>query len=188
MAPLSDDTKWWIQISAVYVTLGIVAFRIWEKRNGRAQDSVSVNYKRWTSQRMANVLKSGYSEWEMIKLEENAQNMRDAYELLKKPGKHMCPWGINCPAKNLDNGVNIGSGVKSAEKHIRYAYYMTKLEIDRNMKAREGLTDAHDNALRDDESKETPDPTRNQKTFADARDDLATLHHPATDETRLIIF
>jgi hypothetical protein len=186
MAPLSDDTKWWIQISAVYVTLGIVAFRIWEKRNGRAQDGVSVNFKRWTSQRMANVLNNGYSEWDMIKLEENAQNMRTAYELLKKPGKHPCPWGRNCPAKNLDSGADLVPGDQSDEKHIRYAYNMTKLEIDRNMEKRKGLVAANEAALAG-ETKVAEDPNRNQKTLAEARDELAVLHHPS-DETRLIIF
>lgn len=184
MAPLSDDTKWWIQISAVYVTLGIVAFRIWEKRNGRVQDNVSVNYKRWTSQRMANVLKFDYNEWEMIKLEENAQHMRDAYKLVRKHGTHMCPWDQDCPVKQHDKDFK-----DDAEGHIRYAYNMTKRKIDQQQQKRlEGQKDRQFITAAD--KADGVDQSTDEKDLI-AQGDLkiiGALDHPATDETRLIIF
>lgn len=187
MAPLSDDTKWWIQISAVYVTLGIVAFRIWEKRNGRAQDSVSVNYKRWTSQRMGNMLNYGYNEWEMIKLEENAQHMRDAYKLVRKHGTHMCPWGQDCPVKQHDGKEK--EFKDDAEGHIRYAYNMTKRKIDQQKEKR--LKQQKDSKFIEAADKaDGIDQSTDEQGFMTPADlkIIGALDHPATDETRLIIF
>ena len=142
MTALSDNTKWYFQIGPIYLTLAIVAYRIWEKRRGRAQDGVSVNQKRWTAQRMGNMLRNddNYTEWDMIKLEENSQNRRDAYAMIHQPGTYRCPWGKTCPA--VVNGLTneyiqqANTDDFTPEQHIKYAYNMTKAQIDRHAKLR----------------------------------------------------
>ncbi len=62
---LSDDAKWFIQMAAVYVTLAFVFFRSWEKRDGRAQDAVTMNGLRWKAQRLAVREKSNLTEFEI---------------------------------------------------------------------------------------------------------------------------
>jgi len=201
MAILSDDAKWWVQITAILITLAIVAYRLWEKRKGRAQDGVTVNLRRWTSQRMSNVLRNDYSEWDMIKLEENSQHMRDAYKLLNKAGKHRCPWGATCPALKYGLATadgQIRDGMLTAEQHIKYAYNMTKLAIDRNKENRvknkgslnlaaKTYEDAVYTAKKGGEAARAGATKSARDTFSASTKDIGSLHHP-TDDTRLIIF
>ena len=121
---LSDDTKWFIQMAAVYVTLAFVFFRSWEKRSGRAQDAVTVNELRWKAQRLSVREKYEYTESEIQELQDNADNAREGIEILKMGyGTHVCPWhkdGKGCPLnkndwKNLDDYEKI-------EQHFIEAY------------------------------------------------------------------
>jgi hypothetical protein len=150
---------------------------------------------------MSNVLRNDYSEWDMIKLEENSQHMRDAYKLLNKAGKHRCPWGATCPA--LNNGLatadgQIRDGMLTAEQHIKYAYNMTKLAIDRNKEKREkskgSLNEAAKTyeddvytANKGDEAARAGATKSARDTFGARTTGIGSLQHPP-DDTRLIIF
>ena len=135
----------------------IVAATLFNRFSGRPLDSVAVNYKRWTSQRMQNVLrqydidgeKVYLTERDVIELEENAENYRTAYELIAshRADSYPCPWGDTCPARNLNNIDDL-----TAEEHANVAYNMTrriveqralkrskgKMDIEKVIKAREG--------------------------------------------------
>lgn len=124
---LSDDTKWFIQMAAVYVTLAFVFFRSWEKRSGRAQDAVTVNELRWKAQRLSVREKYQYTESEIQELQDNADNAREGIEILKMGyGTHVCPWhkdGKGCPLNNSDwEELEKGDDYATIEKHFIKAY------------------------------------------------------------------
>ena len=120
---LSDDTKWFIQITAVWITLIIVFMTFWKRQSGRSLDNVSINYKRWAAQHTFTRIKCDYTEYELLQLETNAENLRKAYTLLNSDGPVPCPWGADCPARTSNTS-------DKPEQHILEAYDATKKSIE----------------------------------------------------------
>ena len=130
---LSDDAKWFIQIAAIWITLIVVLLRFWNRQPGGVFDNVSVNYKRWAAQHTSIRIKSDYTEYELLEIEKNAENLRKAYRLIQtSDGPTPCPWGRDCPEHKREKGdVYVPEQYTTEpEGHVVGAYNRRKQAID----------------------------------------------------------
>ena len=139
---LSDDAKWFIQMAAVYVTLAFVFFRSWEKRDGRAQDAVTMNGLRWKAQRLAVRENGNLTEFEIQDLQNNADKARKALEIIERGyGTYQCPWqedGRKCPVEGAS--VSEFKGRDAILEHVKKAYEAEDLKIRQRIEERRTKT------------------------------------------------